>query len=197
MNARTRTALAACGVVLLLATACLACEDAPPPRKPAVSAPSPAVAAAVGPDGGATETAAGAPTPYEYMYSPVGKRDPFRNPLLDLETGQAAAATACQSPLCRWDLDQFRLVGIVSGMSTPVAMVEDPKGKGHIIRRGSAIGKNNGKVSTIRPNEVVVTEIVRTTGKPVSNPIVIKMPRGKTLADEEEPNLLSEGAEGQ
>ncbi len=40
----------------------------------------------------------------------------------------------------------------------PMAMVEDPEGRGHMIRRGSFIGKRSGKVSDIRRDRLVVTE---------------------------------------
>ncbi len=175
---------AVAGLAVLAAIAA-ACEGSKPATSVAKAPTAPAAGAAAVPDAGTpTEVAQ---VPYEYVYSPVGKRDPFRSPLLDLVAGPTATGpTACQSPLCRYDLDQFKLVGIVSGMSNPIAMVEDPKGKGWILQRGTQIGRNNGKVTQIRPSSVVVTEIVRTTGKPVPNPIEIKMPADKQAQEEDE-----------
>ncbi len=181
---------------LLAAVLCLhACGETKKRPAPVAAAPSPAVALSSPADGGTAGATAEAPTaeaPYEYVYSPVGKRDPFRSVLIELaDLGRPQGPSACQTPLCKWDLDQFRLVAVVTGMSSPLAMVEDPKGKGHFVRRGTQIGKNNGKVTQIRPSEVVVTEIVRTTGKPLPNPIVLKLPADR--APEEVEDLSSGG----
>ncbi len=187
------------GVAGLALGAAAGCESKPaaPATGQGVRAAAPAAAApAAVPDGGTAvdaDTKPAAPA-YEYAYSPVGKRDPFRSVLADLAEGpRADNQPACTSPLCRWDLDQFRLVGVVSGMSNPLAMVEDPKGKGYILQRGTQIGKNAGKVTQIRPAEVVVTEIVRTTGKPVPNPIVLKLPADKAAPTDEDTDLMNVG----
>jgi type IV pilus assembly protein PilP len=172
------------GTALLLGIACGEPSKQAPaaPAKPASNAPVSGAA----PDGGTAATTSSAEVPFEYVYTPIGKRDPYRSPLLDMVGGPTQQGpNNCQSPLCRYDLDQFKLVGIVSGMSNPVAMVEDPKGKGWILQRGTQIGRNSGKVTAIRPQSVIVTEIVRTTGKPIQNPIEIKMPVTKEAAGEE------------
>jgi type IV pilus assembly protein PilP len=192
------TAAVRLGTLVLFASALvfgIACEGSKPAPSAAVK-PGAASGPAAAPAATAETSTTSAEAPYEYVYSPVGKRDPFRSLLLDLQehpAGQSGSG-ACQSPLCRYDLDQFKLVGIVSGMSNPIAMVEDPKGKGWILQRGTQIGRNAGKVSQIRPTSVVVTEIVRTTGKPVPNPIEMKMPADKTVEPEEEEDMMQQGA---
>jgi type IV pilus assembly protein PilP len=182
------------GALVLVAQACGDSGKAPAPAAPVPKAPAAPVVTAV-PDGGAAIATASADVPYEYVYTPIGKRDPFRSPLLDMVGGPSQQGpNNCQSPLCRYDLDQFKLVGIVSGMSNPVAMVEDPKGKGWLLQRGTQIGRNSGKVTAIRPQSVVVTEIVRTTGKPIQNPIEMKMPVTKdTTGDEPDQDFMSLG----
>jgi type IV pilus assembly protein PilP len=133
--------------------------------------------------------------PYEYAYSPIGKRDPFRS-VLDDEQAKPSLAVGGRDcgPLCKWDLEQFKLVAVISGMSNPVAMVEDPSGRGYVVRRGTFIGKRNGKVSQIRSGEVIVTEVFKDQmGKPHLNQIVIELPKDEKAKGGEDVDLL--GAE--
>lgn len=133
---------------------------------------------------------------YEYTYSPVGKRDPFRSTLEDLAERPADASMRPDcGPLCGWDIGQLKLVAVISGISNPVAMLEAPNNKGYIVRRGTFVGKRNGKVTQIRSGEVVITEIFKDQmGKPHVSPIVVRLPADtKDAFEPEEQNLL--GAE--
>jgi len=125
-------------------------------------------------------------TVIEYAYSPVGKRDPFRSILDDQARSdeRTGGKTDC-GPLCKWELEQLKLVAVISGVSNPLAMVEDPKGSGHVVRRGTFVGKRNGKVTQIRAGEIVVTEIFKDQmGKPHVQPIVIRLPQDKNKSSE-------------
>ncbi|HEY3449216.1 MAG TPA: pilus assembly protein PilP [Myxococcales bacterium] len=138
------------------------------------------------------EAAAAVPT-IEYAYSPVGKRDPFRSALDEkqstTDTGQERPDCG---PLCKWELEQLRLVAVISGVSNPLAMVEDPNGRGYIVRRGTFVGKRNGKVTQIRAGELVVTEIYKDQmGKPHVNPVPIKLPADEKPGATEDQNLLT------
>jgi type IV pilus assembly protein PilP len=128
-------------------------------------APAPATTPAAAPkaDAKKEDVPVDAPPPAEYAYSAVGKRDPFRSFFEDYATASEANAGVAErcGPLCRWDLEQLKLVAVVSGTTTPLAMVEDPEGRGYFVRRGSYIGKRSGKVSDIRRDVVVVTELIR------------------------------------
>ncbi len=130
-------------------------------------------------------------TQVEYVYSPVGKRDPFRSILDDVsEVRPSELGRPDCGPLCKWEIEQLRLVAVISGMSNPLGMVEDPGGKGYIVRRGTYVGKRNGKITQIRAGEIVVTEIFKDPmGKPHPNLVVIKLPV-ENAAPEEEQNLL-------
>jgi type IV pilus assembly protein PilP len=150
-----------------------------PPKAPEVKKP-------------AEEKPAEAAPEFEYVYSPVGKRDPFRSTLDEMASSPSESASTSQicGPLCRWELEQLKLVAVISGVSNPLAMVEDPKGDGYVVRRGTLIGKRNGKVTQIRSGELVVNEIYKDqTGKSHVSPVVIKLPVDKT-SEEEDPNLL-------
>jgi type IV pilus assembly protein PilP len=58
----------------------------------------------------------------------------------------------------RYEIGQLKLVGVVWDVEEPKAMVEDATGLGYIIKVGTPIGANEGKVKSIKPTEVVIEE---------------------------------------
>lgn len=88
-------------------------------------------------------------------FSTAGKRDPFRPFTLNSRIHNRREHL---SPLERYDLGQLRLVGIIWHVKEPRAMVEDGTGLGYIVKVGTPIGTNDGKVRAIKPNEIVVEE---------------------------------------
>jgi type IV pilus assembly protein PilP len=144
---------AAASLAALGAAALAGCGgDKPAPAAPAVarSAPPPPKAAPLPPP-------AASPGPV-YVYNPIGKRDPFRSPDLDLARSAAVANATCNEPLCKFDLDQLTLVAVVSGDANPLAMVQDPQGRGYFLRRNTRIGRQGGKVTQILRDSVTITE---------------------------------------
>ena len=104
-----------------------------------------------------------------YVYNPIGKRDPFRS---FLSFGTRTEETTPRTPLQKYEIDQYQLVGIIWGVDRPRALVEDPEGIGHVMEIGTYIGRNWGKVTQITAGEVVVTEEYQTLdGELVVNPI--------------------------
>ena len=89
--------------------------------------------------------------------------------------------TACSEPLCQWDIDQLKLVAVVSGDANPLAMVEDPMGRGHIVRRNTRMGRQGGKVTQILRDEVVVTETITTPERVVYNPVKLGLKQESKL----------------
>ncbi len=122
-----------------------------------------------------TTKADSTPANAEYSYNPIGKRDPFRS-FTSIEVVRPDSIVA--SELQSWELDQLMLVAILWGTEQPVAMVEDPKGKGHVIRHGDLIGKKWGKVTQIKSDEVIVTEEFRDPieNRPITNEYSMKLP---------------------
>lgn len=95
----------------------------------------------------------------EYRYDPINKRDPFRG-LMEVgepKKKEGDLQPACTEPLCLVDLDDLTVVGIVIGDASPLAMVEDRAGVGHLVRRNTQIGKQGGKVTQILRDCIVVT----------------------------------------
>ena len=157
----------------LTAVLVAACESTPEPvaTTTAPTTPKPAVVAK-------TEASVlPVTTPYVYAYNPIGKRDPFRSPEIAVaERRLQGQQITCPEPLCQYDIDQLELVAVVTGDANPIAMVEDPLGRGHIVRRNSRVGKQGGKVSQILRDSITVTEsFVGTDGKQITNAVPIKV----------------------
>ena len=155
------------------AIACAACGTSapPPPRRPA---PPPA------PPKSAEDEAAPAAPVAMYVYSPIGKRDPFQNQAV-LQQGFGRANQnpgRVKTPLEKWALDQLRLSMTVTGTATPLAMVEDPDHRGWPVRLGDFIGQNGGKVTGIHRDEVVVTETItdHSTGRVYPQNVKLTVP---------------------
>jgi type IV pilus assembly protein PilP len=103
-----------------------------------------------------------------YSYNPIGKRDPFRSFIQrDLVVNEIGGPVG---PLQMHELDDYRLRGIVWNTAAPRALVEAPDGIGHVVELGTLIGKNWGKVTQIKPEEIVITEEFR---DPIENELII------------------------
>ncbi len=166
MSSRATLPLGCALGLLALAAACGGTSSAPPP-----AAQAGAKAAVAKPPPPQEAVAPGAPV---YVYNPVGKRDPFRSPESEPAAQAALANTACTEPLCRFDLDQLTLVAVVSGDANPLAMVQDPQGRGYFVRRNTRVGRQGGKVTQIMSDAVVVTEYFTTPdGKTTANPVTL------------------------
>jgi type IV pilus assembly protein PilP len=173
--------------LLLAATlAAAACgSSAPPPRR----APPPPPAPKVLDD----DLAAKGPPTTIYVYTPIGKRDPFQNVFAVKEVTAVKVPGRKPTPLQRWSLDQLKLSFVMTGTSSPMAMVDDPEGRGWPVRVGDFVGQNWGKVTSIQRDLIVVTETItdHATGRVYPSNISIKMPKdaSELRADE----MLREG----
>jgi type IV pilus assembly protein PilP len=95
----------------------------------------------------------------ELRVSPATKRDPFRPFTLNTQNTQSASRRReSLSPLERYELGQLKFVGVIWDVKEPNGMVEDSAGLGYIVRVGTAIGPNEGKVKLIKPEEIIIEE---------------------------------------
>jgi type IV pilus assembly protein PilP len=171
------------------ALACAACGGSPPPPPPRKAAPPPAA-----PKQADDDAAAAAPTTM-YVYSPIGKRDPFQNVFGNKENNPVRVEGRKPSPLQRWSLDQLRLSMTVTGTSSPMAMLEDPENRGWPVRLGDFVGKSWGKVTAIQRDQIVVTETItdHATGRVYPQNIKIMVPESKE--EERDLRALKDGEE--
>jgi type IV pilus assembly protein PilP len=179
---------------LVLATACAtvllaACGSPPPP--PRRAAPPPAAAARP-----VTDDEINPQIPANiYVYSPIGKRDPFQNQsVVQQGFGRSSANPGrVKTPLEKWPLDQLKLSLTVTGTATPMAMVEDPERRGWPVRIGDFIGQNGGKVTGIHRDEIVITETItdHSTGRVYPQNVKLAVP--VTAEEQRDTKALQEG----
>lgn len=122
----------------------------------------------------------------EYTYQPAGKRDPFR-PHVSVISPEVTKASAPVektrkplTPLEELDVIEWKLVAIVQTEGRPVAMVEDPQGRGYLVEEGTPIGKWGGKVDEILPSKVKVIESYASgPGQPQVQEIFLQLRTGE------------------
>jgi type IV pilus assembly protein PilP len=94
----------------------------------------------------------------EYSYNPAGKPDPFK-PFIQLTPVRGASRSTPLTPLQKYEISQLKLVAIISTPEGNIAMVEDATGKGYFLKKGTWIGKNDGKVTKILKDKVIIEEV--------------------------------------
>ena len=92
----------------------------------------------------------------EFAYNASGKPDPFK-PFLQ-STALRETRALPLTPLQKYDVSQLKLVAVLSTPEGRVGLVEDATGKGYLIQKGTWIGKNEGKVTKILADRVMIEE---------------------------------------
>jgi type IV pilus assembly protein PilP len=108
--------------------------------------------------------------------------DPFE-PLFKGKHGRVAAkkkrakrVSRARTPLETLDLSQVKLVGVMLSDKGNTALVEDASGKGYVIKKGTYVGVNAGKVIQILKDRFIVEEEIEDVhGKIISQKRVIKL----------------------
>ena len=121
-------------------------------------------------------------------YDSTGKIDPFiplvkeepvvveKKDLVDAKSEVREKRT--KTPLEKIELSQLQLKAIIMAPSGNKALVEEANGKGYIIRKGTYIGRNDGKVVQILKDKVVVEELTENhEGKMIAREKEIKLPK--------------------
>ncbi|MBT9439543.1 MAG: hypothetical protein GAS50_10185 [Desulfobacterales bacterium] len=97
-------------------------------------------------------------------YKAEGKIDPFAS-IFRVESSAFADQNDRKkkkriplTPIEKVDLSQLKLVGIIFAPGGNKALVEDASGKGFVIKKGTSIGINSGRVIKILKGRVVVEE---------------------------------------
>ncbi len=171
---RLRTALGWLAVVCLLGACGPEGPETPPqPVKPALAprVPKPAAAKPV--------QQPKAPEP-PFVYNPEGLRDPFQ-PFIKLvpekERKKAPEVFVPKTPLQRYAVEELRLVGVVwRDGNLSRALIEDPEGKGYVVRVGTLVGDRGGKIVAIHPDKVVIEErIVDLLGEVQQHTVTLRL----------------------
>ncbi|MFT0211413.1 pilus assembly protein PilP [Pseudomonas sp. F1_0610] len=111
------------------------------------------------------------PLPKEIVYEPftytvAAKRNPFQPPV-KLETLRSAAVAQNVKPdetrikqfLEGFNIETFTMVGTLTKDSNYYALVRADGGI-HRVKVGDYLGRNHGKIISIKPSEIAVVEIV-------------------------------------
>jgi type IV pilus assembly protein PilP len=136
--------------LLLPVLGTLGCGD-DPPAKPAAPSAKPAAArapaaAAAKPGAKPVEVDPGPAPKVEIVEAELTEsersRDPFRS-FSDIfkEESQGAAKSQREVVLSQFSIDELKLIGIVTRAEPAKAMLVDPGGMGHVVRRGQFVGK--------------------------------------------------------
>ena len=62
-------------------------------------------------------------------------------------------------PIQRLKLSELKLKGIIYNVKQPLALVEDPSGKGYILKVGDPIGPPPGKVKEIKKDRIIIEQV--------------------------------------
>ncbi len=137
------------------------------------------------------------PQPGDFIYDPTGRRDPFK-PYVKGTTVKTTTVTELSEekdgskkavvkkvrvesgpigPLQKWDLEKYRVVGILWDVKKPRAMLKDPEGTIYTVMQNTKIGRNNGSVTAIREGEVVVEQFVDENGSELKQIKVLELGR--------------------
>jgi type IV pilus assembly protein PilP len=115
----------------------------------------------------------------EYSYNPAGKPDPFK-PFIELTPVKRASGAGPLTPLQKYDISQLKLVAIISGADGNIALVEDVTGRGYFVRKGTWIGKNDGRVTKILRDKVIIEEVYQDIlGQTKTNEISLFLHKGE------------------
>lgn len=104
----------------------------------------------------------------ERLYTRKGRVDPFE-PFMqgasEQESGEEDEGAELQrrrpqTPLERIALSQLKLTAILrlASDNDAIAMVEDSSGKGYVVKKGTWIGDQGGRVAEIRSDRIIVQE---------------------------------------
>ena len=97
------------------------------------------------------------------LYDPQGKLDPFE-PLFQTKTVALATKKKKRStpvtPLEKMSLSQLQLVAIIRTPTENKALVQEATGKGYIVKKGTYIGLNSGKIVQILKDRIIIEEEV-------------------------------------
>jgi type IV pilus assembly protein PilP len=132
--------LALCGVLCLAAGCGDEVQQDKPPAPPAADRADEAGAAA------SAKPAAALPPHRDFPEAEFTEtersRDPFRSYLNKFaEEAKGRIVSQRQVLLAEFAVDELKLVGIVTRIVPPRAMLVDPTGKGHVVHRGDFVGR--------------------------------------------------------
>ena len=119
----------------------------------------------------------------EVAYSGMELRDPFESVVAARKIEEESLkkqALMTKSPLNRYDVQSFKVIGIIEKTSGNVAMLVAPDGKGYMVEKGASLGTNEGRVIQITAEVVTVEEVRKNYRGDVEKKIIpLQLPKPK------------------
>ncbi len=98
----------------------------------------------------------------KFVFTMENKNDPFRPAVTREATEKSAEKTGKPlTPLQKMDLTSIKLVAVIVSGNESMALVEDTTQMGYIVKVGTYMGTNNGRVVGIYPVEMGVVRDIR------------------------------------
>jgi type IV pilus assembly protein PilP len=88
-----------------------------------------------------------------FIYRSDGVRDPFQPFIVTISEEEDSDRCALCVPL-----SSLNFTAVVTGIASPVALIETRDGVGHFARRGSELGASGGRVIDIREGVILLRE---------------------------------------
>ena len=91
---------------------------------------------------------------------PLDQNISFRDPFLSYLSSESEVQKyqAIESGLFNFEIKNYKYVGFLMQSGVGLALIEDPAGNGYTLKVGSKIGRNKGRVESIRFNQIVIKE---------------------------------------
>ncbi len=112
------------------------------------------------------------------------KKDPFKPLAIAAPTVKAVGSKSgklgnlSNLPINSFDVTQFKVIGIITGLKENRAMIVDPNGKSYVIKVGTTVGLNEGRVSRINAASIEVTEqFTDDSGKKRKQVVKLNLPK--------------------
>lgn len=91
-----------------------------------------------------------------FHYDPAGRRDPFKS-LLDLQSKKKDVSML--PPIQQLDLNEIKITGVIlDEVEGHRVMVKAPNGLTFIVKKGMIVGKNEGEVTEVTLQGMLVVE---------------------------------------
>jgi type IV pilus assembly protein PilP len=184
-----------------------ACKDdvVQSPKPTGSAAPKGSAAAAAAPAGSTAAPADSAAPKIEFQEVEFAEnersRDPFRSyGSLFVEEARSRIKSQRRVLLDQYAIDELKLVGIVTRIQPAMAMLLDPSGKGHVVKRGQLIGRPeivqagassrasfeiNWRIDRIRDGDIVlVRDDPANPDVPSATKVIPLRPEGSIVASE-------------
>ena len=94
----------------------------------------------------------------------TNRKDPFKPFVVAIQQPEKKIRDARRAdllPIQSYEVEKFKIAGIIVGLKENRALVIDPSGKGYVVKQGMLIGDNDGRITKITATTIDVLEIYR------------------------------------